>query len=110
MIRHLPKLTVVAALAVLLLVLFTSCASRAGQVTASEGWPIVNVVTARQRAYLEAGKLPDGRPIPPAMLQMQLASLVTLRNLYLAALGQPLEELPAPPDLADPAEAGGGVQ
>lgn len=110
MIRHLPKLTVCASLAILFLVLFTACASRAGQVTASEGWPIVDVVTARQQAYLEAGRLPDGRPIPPAMLRMQIASLVTLRNMYLAALGRPLEELPSPPDLADPAEAAGGGQ
>lgn len=91
--KHLPKLTVFGSLALLLLVLFTSCATRAGQVSANEVWPSLDIVTTRQREYLATGLLPDGRPIPPAILRLQRNTITACRNVILAALGQPLEPL-----------------
>ncbi len=73
--------------------------SAASSVDAERTWPLVDRLTQRQAAYVEAGILPDGSAMPPATREVQRTSLVALRNVFLAALGRPLEPLPAPPEV-----------
>ncbi len=99
--RPLPLWTFLAALALTALVaLLPSCGSTdPGRLDAERVWPLVDRLTQRQAAYVEAGILPDGSAMPPATREVQRTSLVVLRNVFLAALGRPLEPLPAPPEV-----------
>jgi len=97
----LPKVTVMGSIALFLLVILTACgATDAGRLSAANTWPLVDVVTTRQAAYLAGGKAPNGSPLPPSLLHTQATSLAVLRNTFLAALGRPLEPLPPPPEVA----------
>jgi len=94
-----PLSTVCVALIILLgALLASSCsATDAGRLDAAKTWPLVDRLTARQAQYVDAGILPDGSAMGFATQMVQRTSLVVLRNVFLAALGRPLEPLPAPP-------------
>lgn len=81
----------------LLAALCASCVTDAGRISAAETWPLVDRLTQRQAAYVDAGILPDGSAMGPATQAVQRTSLVVLRNVWHAALGRELEPLPAPP-------------
>lgn len=80
-----------------------SCASGAGQITASEAFPSVDIVTHDLEEYLDAGIAPDGSPMTPEEVFSKRGNVVALRNLFLVATGEEKEALPrlsdAPQDL-----------
>jgi len=96
-----PKWTLTLLLALVAAVCLSSCgATDAGRLSARETWPLVERLTTRQSAYVEAGLLPDGTAMGEAEQQVQRTSLVVLRNAWHAALGRPLEPLPTAPEVA----------
>jgi hypothetical protein len=96
-----PAFAVLGAIVLLLVALVAGCgATDAGRLDAAATWPLVDRLTQRQGAYVEAGILPDGSPMSVATQHVQRTSLVVLRNAWHAALGRPLEPLPAPPEVA----------
>lgn len=95
-----PKWTILATLAILCTLFVSSCgATDAGRLSARETWPLVERLTERQRAYVDAGLRPDGTPMGEGEQMQWRTSLVVLRNAWLAALGRPLEPMPAPPEV-----------
>lgn len=95
-----PRWTLLATLTLLVALCLSSCgATDAGRLSARETWPLVDRLTTRQSAYVEAGILPDGSTMGEAEQQVQRTSLIVLRNAWHAALGRPLEPLPAPPEV-----------
>ena len=91
--RSLFRALPLALLAGLLAAAFTpSCASKAGQLTASEVAPLVDVVAGDLEDYLDAGLAPDGSALSPARAFQVRSAVVTLRNAFLVAQGgEPLE-------------------
>lgn len=112
MLRHL-LLILLAALAV------SGCATKAGQLTASNLDPAVTFVAADLEAYVDAGIAPDGTALSEVEAFRLRGSIVTLRNALHAAMGRPLEPLPKPPPALveaitaapeDPGLPGGGAR
>jgi hypothetical protein len=79
------------------LVLSFSCVSNDGQLTAEEVYPNVKVVTQDLEEYLDAGIAPDGGELTPEAIFKRRGSIVTLRNAFHEAMGQPREVLPTLP-------------
>jgi hypothetical protein len=95
-----PKWTILSTLVLLCVLCVSSCgATDAGRLSARETWPLVERLTERQSAYVKSGKRPDGTPMGEAEQMAQRTSLIVLRNAWHAALGRPLEPLPAPPEV-----------
>jgi hypothetical protein len=93
-----PRWTILATLTLLCALFVSSCgATDAGRLSARDTWPLVDRLTARQSAYVDAGLRPDGTQMGEAEQMAQRTSLIVLRNAWHAALGQPLEPLPPPP-------------
>lgn len=111
--KHLPSL--VCGLLIGTALLFMP-ACNAGQLTASEIEPLVQVVVDDLDAYLDAGIRPDGSEMPPGEVFQKRGGTVILRNAVRAALGEELLPLPAlelpttegPPEEDDDKPAAGG--
>lgn len=91
MLHRLPSLLVLAVVACCMAV---SCATHAGQLTASEIYPNVRLVTEDLEAYLDAGLAPDGSRLTPDEVFERRGPLIALRNACHVAMGEPLEPLP----------------
>lgn len=95
--KRAPLWTASAVVLLLALTFLPSCCGTAGQIDAQDTWPMVELLTERLDAYTEAGVMPDGTPMGPATAKVYETSSITLRNVWHAALGLPLEALPDPP-------------
>ncbi|MEO1700368.1 MAG: hypothetical protein AAFU73_23980 [Planctomycetota bacterium] len=104
--RSLFRALPLALLAGLLATLLTpSCASKAGQLTASEVAPLVDVVAGDLEDYLDAGLAPNGSALSPARAFQVRSAVVTLRNAFLVAQGE--QPIPFPEFDGAPAARGG---
>lgn len=95
--KHAPHWTASALVLLLALTFLPSCCGTAGQVDAADTWPMVEILTERLDAYTEAQVMPDGSPMGEATQKVRETSSITLRNVWHAAMGRPLESLPEPP-------------